>query len=376
MQYARIGYAAVLPALITACGGGGGGAAPLPSTAPGSATIGAPGAGGTANPSPSATTSAPAATPTPVRVTMAGTVLQLPSDAYGPIAIGANVYASTDATQTAAIAGATVVIGPVPVTGATAPATLPAGDVAATTAANGAFTVTLDVAPAPPSSSEPFVIPQNNILGFALPASGYYIAAFGPGSDGLGAGKPIPLHRFISVTPAATLRITQLASTEAAAIAALNATRATLGASTLIADESAEEVARLHASDESANAYTCHYDTHNVGPSSRFLAAGGSGLTGEALALSYGPDATSAFANSLLAFDAEGTQTPPGAHYLNLVDPTHAWLGVAAIAAPSAPGFFNIDDEFVTPDAQSAVVGSSGYPAGSTCPAGTTNNDS
>jgi hypothetical protein len=61
---------------------------------------------------------------------------------------------------------------------------------------------------------------------------------------------------------------------------------------------------------------------------------------------------------------------------VNLIDPSHEWAGVAAIVEPSAPGFFNVDYELVTPNGISATVGASGYPTTGECPAGTTNNGS
>jgi len=47
---------------------------------------------------------------------------------------------------------------------------------------------------------------------------------------------------------------------------------------------------------------------------------------------------------------------------------SHQWAGLAAIAVPSATGYYNIDSEFVTPDGASSIVGSSGYPTAGNCP--------
>jgi hypothetical protein len=322
-----------------------------------------------------APTPAPTATATPIHTTVSGIVLQLASDAYGPVTIGTTTYASSDAGAGTQLAGATVVIGPVPVDGATAPAHAPAGDILVQTAANGAFSATLDVAPAAPNASEPFVLPQNNVLGFVAPAAGYYIAIFGATSDGRTAGTATPLHRFVSSGSALALHVATIAVPESAALAAINADRASAGASALVFDTTAEEIARQHASIESANNYTCHYDAQNVGPTSRYLAAGGSGITGETLALSYGPDVASALQNAESGVLAERTATPVGGHYLNLSDPSHIWAGIAAIAAPSAAGFFNIDEEFVTPNGSSANS-ASGYPTTGSCPPGIVNNGS
>ena len=172
------------------------------------------------------------------------------------------------------------------------------------------------------------------------------------------------------------LRVSTISATEARALALTNADRATYAAGALTLDESAQEIARLHGADEAAGNYTCHYDTHNIGPSSRYLAAGGIGLTGENLGLTYGPDAASAMQSTETAFLAERATTPQGGHFLNLADPTHLWAGIAVTPFTSAPGFFEIDEEFITPNGQSNVVGSSGYEIGSSCTTGTTINNS
>jgi hypothetical protein len=132
----------------------------------------------------------------------------------------------------------------------------------------------------------------------------------------------------------------------------------------------------MHASDEAASGYTCHYDTHEVGPASRYLAAGGLGLTGEGLSLAYGPTAAAAFAANEAAVLAEGGNVPPGAHFANLIDPSHAWAGVAAEPSVIAPGFFQVDVELVTPGGHSTVIAPAGYPVTSGCPAGTSANAS
>ncbi len=302
--------------------------------------------------------------------------MQIPVDAYGPITMNGVTYASSDATQTTPLVNATVIIGPIPVTGATPPAPVPSGDVMAITTASGTFTATLTVAPSAASALEPFVIPQNNVLGFLPPASGYYIEAFAPGADGRSSGTIIPLHRFLPAAAPIALHVSTISSTEAAALSIVNADRATYSAPSLTFDESAEEIARLHATDEATAGYSCHYDTHNLGPSSRYLAGGGVGLTGENLGLTYGPDPISALTSTESAFIAERANVPQGGHFLNLVDATHAWAGLAVSAYVSAPGFFEIDQELVTPNGQSNVVGSSGYPNGTSCPAGTTINNS
>lgn len=348
--------------LLAACGGGGGGARPAPPE--------------TSSSTPSAT---PAPTPTPTHVPqtypVAGTVVQIPVDAYGPATIDGVTYQSADADQTTPLAGAAVIIGPVPIVGATVPPTLPTGDVAATTNANGAFTITLTVAPAAPSSAEPFVIPPQNLSGTIPPSTGYYVQVFGVGTDGVSAGMLLPLHRFLVASTSLSLRVTTASPAEATALANVNSDRASnAGAGPLIFDEEEEEVARLHASDEATNNYTCHYDLRNVGPSSRYLAVGGIGLTAENIE-SGGIDgsASAAFAQAEGAFLSEKSSTGP--HYLNLVDATHNWLGLAALPMSSLSGYWEVDYDFGTSDDLGAAAAASGYTS-ALCPAGIVVNDS
>jgi uncharacterized protein YkwD len=352
---------------LAACGGGAGGTAGAGSTS----AIGIP----NGSPTPAATVTPGSSPTTQPGVTVAGSVVELPVDAYGPAAIAGVTYASADASQTMPLANATVIVGPVPIVGGTPPAPLPAGDVAVMTSASGGFALTPTVAPAAVSSSEPFVVPPDNLAGFVPPATGYYIEVFGAGTDGKTAGAPLPLHRFIAASTSLVLHVSTASAAEAGALAAVNADRAANGAGPLIFDESAEEAARLHAGDESSANYVCHYDTKNVGPSSRYVATGAIGLTGEALALVSGTG-TVAFGFAEAAFLAEKTATPPGGHYLNLVDSAHVWAGLAAVIDASAPAFANVDYELVTPNDTDTVVGASGYPLSTSCPTGSVVNNS
>ncbi|MGD0050993.1 MAG: hypothetical protein ABSD03_04125 [Vulcanimicrobiaceae bacterium] len=342
----------VAAVVLVACGGGGGG-----------------------SPAP------PAPTPTPSKApqsyVVGGTVVQIPSDAYGPSTIDGVTYASADATQTTALAGATVIVGPVPIAGATPPAALPSGDVSTTTTASGAFSVTLAVAPAAPSSTEPFVVPPDNLSGFTPPATGYYVQVFASGADGLTAGVPIPLHRFVASSTSLALHVTSPSSAEAGALTVLNADRASnAGSGPLIFDEDEQEVARLHASDEATQNYTCHYDTKNVGPSSRYLGVGGIGLTGEALVLAGASSAAGGFQVAENGFLAEKTQTPPGPHYMTLVDLSHDWAGLAAVQSVAYPGFWQVDYDLGTSTDQGSTGAASGYPTDGACPTGIVVNNS
>ena len=160
-------------------------------------------------------------------------MVSLLADAYGPAAIAGVTYASADASQTIPLANATVIVGPVPLAGATPPARLPAADVSATTDADGAFALTPAGAPAAVSSSEPFVVPPENLAGFTPPATGYYIEVYGAASDGKSAGTPLPLHRFVGVSTSLVLRVSSASAAEAAALAAVNSDRAANGAGPL-----------------------------------------------------------------------------------------------------------------------------------------------
>jgi len=317
------------------------------------------GGGGGSGPAP--ISAQPTSTPSVVAQSVQGSVVLLPVDAFGPVTMtttaGSMTYQSADATTTTPLANATVIIGPVPITGATPPASLPSGDVLVTTNASGAFAATLSVAPAAATSVEPFVIPTNNITNFAPPALGYYVEVFGVGTDGVSAGMPIPLHRFVSVAGTLALRVSTTSAAEAGALTAVNSDRASnAAAGPLIFDESAEEAARLHGSD----LLICHYNAQNIGPSSRYLNVGGIGLTGENVG-GGGSTATGAFQSVESATLGEKTLSPPGEHYTNLVDTAHLWAGLAAISLPSVPNGFVVDYELVTPNAQDLIVGSSGY---------------
>jgi len=315
-------------------------------------------------------------------VQVAGTVSLLPSDGFGPVTMLGVTYAF-DSSGTA-LAGATVIIGPVPVVGATPPATVPAGDISAVTNGSGAFSVTVPsaaIAPVltPDYSNTPIatlVIPTNNITNFAAPASGYFVEVFGVGTDGVSAGVPIPLHAFLGASTSMNLHVTSAASAEASALALANADRlSNAGASPLTFDEAAEEAARLHARDQALNSYACHYDQHNVGPVSRYLNVGGIGLTGENLGGSAGTTtALAAFQQGEADVLSEKSENPQGGHYLNLVDASHVWAGLAADLSLT-PNAYYLDYEFVSPPSSIDSGGSINYVLDD-CPAGITVNGS
>jgi uncharacterized protein YkwD len=296
---------------------------------------------------------------------VAGTVSLIPNDGYGPVTMLGVTYAY-DSTGTP-LSGATVIIGPTQVIGATPPPTLPAGDVSTLTNSSGAFSATIPaaaIAPVltPDYSNTPIatlVIPTYNITNFTAPATGYFVEVFGVGTDGISAGVPIPLHAFLGASTSLNLHVTSAASAEASALALVNADRqSNAGASPLTLDEAAEEAARLHARDQAQNSYFCHYDQHNVGPVSRYLNLGGVGLTGEANGGSAGTStALAAFQQGETDILTEKSENPPGGHYLNLVDSAHAWAGLAA-ALSTTPNAYYIDYELISPPtAIDSVVG-------------------
>ena len=367
--------AAVVMSAVEACGGGGGGGSnqppgPIPSASAPSYSAGV-GTSPLPAPSPSATASG---------TTVAGSVALIPNDGFGPFVILGYTYAFDSAGSP--LSGATVIIGPVPIVGATPPASLPAGDVSTKTTTTGAFSVNVPTPPASPALSEPFVIPTNNITNFTPPSTGYYVEVFGSGTDGLTAGMPLPLHSFRAASTSLALHVTTSTSAESAALAAVNSDRASnAGAGALIFDEAAEEAARLHAYDEANNGYYCHYDLHNVGPSSRYLNNGGVGLVGEAIGLPGSGVTSSSQAFSVTESAILAEKPTSGGHYTNLVDSAHLWSGLAAFADQTLPTFYAVDYELVTPSAVDSVVGSSGYEvlfgaAYAGCPAGTSDNNS
>jgi uncharacterized protein YkwD len=292
-------------------------------------------------------------------------VVQIPSDAYGPTTIDGVTYASADAGQTTPLVGATVIVGPVPIVGATAPAVLPAGDVAMTSGASGAFSGSVSVAPSAPLSQEPFVVPSLNLSGIATPASGYYVEVFGAGSDAVSPGASIPVHRFMNAQSPLAIHVSTLGSAESAALLQVNSDRQSYaGVAPLVFDEIAEETARLHATDETNNNYFCHYDLHNVGPASRYLAASGLGETGENLAATTGATSALGFSYAEDGFLSERSTNPQGGHYLNLIDSTHAWAGLAATVFA---GGVQVDYELISPSGVDPTFAVSGYETGTGC---------
>jgi uncharacterized protein YkwD len=245
-----------------------------------------------------------------------------------------------------------------------------------TTAANGTYSASVPLGPVAPSAAQAtFVDPLNNLSGVTPPATGYYVSVFAPGTDGASAGAPLPVHVFAGVGAGGSLgtQTTTVASTdEANFLALVNHDRTTANALALpmAFDQNAEQAARLHASDEAASAYYCHYDTANHGPNSRYLGLLALGAVDENIGKTSGDLAPQSYAAVEAQFMAESATN--GGHSTNIIDSTHAWAGVAVVVADPTAQY--VDQEFVSPHGTSPYV----YPnfAGSLCPAGVTPNNS
>jgi uncharacterized protein YkwD len=165
--------------------------------------------------------------------------------------------------------------------------------------------------------------------------------------------------------------VTSASSDEANFLALVNLNRTTANplALPMIFDETAEEAARLHASDEATNDYYCHYDTQNRGPGSRYLGLSALGQDDENIGKTSGDDATTSYTTVEAQFMAEA---PNGGHYANIIDSTHAWAGVAVVVADPTDQY--VDQEFVSPHGTNPYVYANF--AGSQCPPGVTPNNS
>ncbi len=312
MQYKNrvlsVAGAAALAAMLAACGGGGGSGNALPGGSPGS---------GTPSPSPS---------PTPT-LSASGVVRDL----------GTHRYTGDNGTDGPAIAGSTVVVGPTLIVGATPPPTLPVGDAAATTAADGSYTV--------------------NGYG-ASPTT--YVMVFPSSSD----TSHVSLHGLAKITNNAIRRLYLYApnAVDQTELSQINADRAANGASTVIFDELAIETARAHADFMGVNGYYNHcipasncyvapgipttppalYASQYASPNDLYDYFGG------AVVLPPNQNWTENWAGGYTswsladaAFMAEKGQ-PNAEHFSNIVDPNHRWVGVGndpnGLSAGGGPG--------------------------------------
>jgi hypothetical protein len=146
--------------------------------------------------------------------------------------LGAQRYAADGGVPGDPIAGATVIIGNVLVLGVTVPSAIPRGDIAATTGADGTYTV-----------------------------SGYdrrgttYVMVFPPAADG-----HLSLHGRADITDGKMrpLYLYQPSAVEQAELSRINSDREETIARLLIPDEIAFETARAHADFMATNAYYQH----------------------------------------------------------------------------------------------------------------------
>ena len=217
--------------------------------------------------------------------------------------------------------------------------------------------------------------PLNDLSGVTPPTSGYYVAVFAPGADGVSAGAPLPVHAFSAVGAGGALAnqtVTVASSDEANFLALVNHDRTTANplALPMAFDENAEQAARQHAQDEATNVYYCHYDTQNRGPGSRFLGLLALGQDDENIGKTSGLSAPGSYASVEAQFMSEAATN--GGHYTNIIDSTHAWAGVAVVVGGPLAQY--VDQEFVSPNGTNPYV----YPnfAGSQCPAGVVPNNS
>ena len=282
--------------------------------------------------------------------------------------LGAQRFAGDGGAAGAPIAGATVVVGPRLIAGATPPPALPRGDVAATTAPDGRYAVT-----------------------------GYdgrgttYVMVFPPPGDG-----HVSLHARAAVADDGIrpLYLYAPAAAEIAELALITIDRAANGAGPLVPDETAFETARAHADFMAANGYYQHcipatrcdavatfpaeppssYPSRYASPNDLYAALGGAlelGPTNWTENFYVGwPSGSASYASWPVAdgwFMAEKcnitASCPNGPvaggyvkHYKNIVNPAHTWVGLGdnanarpALAAGNDPrikAFANFIQEF------------------------------
>ncbi len=316
----RLPLLALVPIVfLAACSGGGGGSSSLPSvTSLASAT---------AAPITSTQGSTATTTTAPTAIAGGGTVVDLPYDgtaAHPGFSVLAN---GSTATAGAPVAGAMVFVGPQILTGATAPATVPAGYARAVTDANGVFHLSN-----PPTGNETITI-------------------YAP------APHVAVIHQDLALastsSPAGTFYMTVPSAAESAWFAQENVDRATFGIAPTTFDESVLEAARYWATFMQNNHYFSHcipaascgetavtpasYGPQDVDPAHRFYYEHGfSGASeGENIA-----DDFNSWQAVDAAFMAEQSQCPNGqpancpftsatGHFLNIVSAQYAWTGFA-----------------------------------------------
>lgn len=287
-------FAAATVAALAACGGGSSNAAGPPSTT---------------TPSASPTTSAQ------------GVVRDL----------GAQRYANDGNAAGAPIAGATVVVGPTLVDGATPPATYPTGDAHTTTQSDGSYT----------------------LAGFATGTPTYAIV-LPPVGD-----PHVASHALAKLGVTQTLYLYAPSTAETAELTQINLDRSNNAAGPVLFDEIAFETARAHADFMATNGYYAHcipmsncapgvgipptsFPPQYASPDDLYNFLGG------ALQLAPAANHTENFAFNVTTWSvADGLfmaekGTADQSHFDNIVFPTHSWVGLGGNPSPQPPAAFGL----------------------------------
>jgi hypothetical protein len=257
--------------------------------------------------------------------------------------LGAQQYGGDGNAAGGPIRGATVVIGPALIAGATPPPVLPAGDARATTAADGSFTVRR----------------------FA-PGATLYVMVFPSAGD-----EHISLHAIANVTRERVrpLFLYRPSTAERVELALINDDRASDGAPPLIPDEIAFETARASTAFKAKNGYYQHcipasrctvlaifptnapptYGLQYASPNDLYNALGGAlrqtpgqndtenyyvGLPAADLTIASWPVAQAAFMAEKCNLERSCRGGPVNggvtSHYLNIVNRMHRWVGLGS----------------------------------------------
>jgi hypothetical protein len=269
----------------------------------------------------------PIATPTPSPTTLPLTVQGTVRD------LGSQRYAADGGSPGAAIAGATVVVGPTLVVDATAPPRLPAGDAQSVTTGDGSYAVT----------------------GYAA-GSPTYVMVFPAAGD-----AHVPSHALATITNGQMRPVYLYApsATEKAELAQINADRTSNGVGAVAFDEIALETARAHADFMATNGYYAHcipmsncapgigtpptvFPAQYASPNDLYNFLGG------ALRLTPGANYTENIAGNAGSWSAadaffmseKGTSNT--GHYDQIVYPAHNWVGIGDNQSPKPPASFGL----------------------------------
>lgn len=299
-----IGAFVVAGALLVACGGGGGGSTP-PTGGGGGAPSTAPSTGGVTGASPSA-----AASSSPIATQAAGKVV--------------------DYTTGAGLSGATVYVGSTLIYGATPPATTPAGDVKATTATDGTFTL----ASAPGTTSFGCVLPNP-----AAPTTSNGVVSTCTANVMVFTSDHITLHAPIVLGTGAnsvgTLQVSTASANDTAWLAAINTDRANNGAGPVVLDERMMEAARLWI--VYATSTTTGGDVIANAPAPYTQMATVLGSLGSYNVVTYenytGGNSSSTGVTAEANFASEG---PTGPHFSTIINPAQKWVGLGQGACSGA----------------------------------------